>query len=109
MHLLSIIAILMPSSNIDNLIRELSQIRIRRERAIHEVKTASSQETLLLRRLHASRLSITPPEHNNIHKRGDRASKSTTHSRLIDIQDPTTNKKYKWTWWNLEAVANEAQ
>jgi len=115
----------MPANDIDSLTRQLSQIRIRRERAIREVEAASAEESILLRRLHTARSAIVSTELNP-HKRGDTVritnklrdeygiigvitSKSTPQSRLLDIRDKSNNKRYTRGWWNLSAVTDEAQ
>ena len=115
----------MTTNDIDKLTRQLSHIRIQREKAIREVEAASAQETLLLRRLHTARSAIAPTEHNP-HTRGNRVkitnrlrdehgivgvitSKSTPYSRLLNIWDTTTNNKYTRAWWNLKSVFDKAQ
>ena len=125
MHLSNIISISMTTNNIDNLTQQLSQIRIRRERTIREVESASAEESLLLRRLHTVRSAIAPTELNP-YKHGNKVwitnrlreedgivgvitSKSTPRSRFLDIWDPTNNKRYTQGWWNLNNVTDEAQ
>ena len=116
----------MSIEEIDNITKQLSQIRIRRENAIRALEAANEQESRLLRRLQRVRSVARPSEENNPYKLGDKVritnklrdelgiigivtSNSTVRSRLIEIRNTTTNRKYTRAWWNLEAISNEAQ
>ena len=116
----------MPSNEIESLTRQLSLIRIRRERAIQEVEAASAQETLLLRQIHDVRSATTPTKHHNTHRHGNKVriinklrdkfgivgvvlSNSNAKSRFVNIREPSSNKRYTRAWWNLEAVSKESK
>ena len=118
--------IAMSIEEIDNITKQLSQIRIRRENAIRALETANEQESCLLRRLQRVRSVARPNKENNPHKIGDIVritnklrdefgtisvvtSWITSHSRLIDIKNTTTNIKYTRAWLNLELVSDKAQ
>ena len=126
MHTTPINKIAMSIEKIDNITKQLSQIRIRRENAIRALEAANEQESRLLRRLQRVRSVARPSEKNNPHKLGDKVritnklrdelgiigivtSNSTVRSRLIEIRNTTINRKYTRAWWNFEAISNEAQ
>ena len=111
---------------IDNITKQLSQIRIRQENAIKALEVSNGQESWLLRRLQRVRSTAKRNKENNPHKLGDKVritnklrdefgaigivtSKSTIRSRLINIKNTTIKRKYTRACWNLEAASDKAQ